>query len=138
MSASVHPLPTAPQPAAVEPDRGEWGALRAELHDRCADHDLAALWAEISAAERRMLMASAHLPQRDPRTAVEELPKPSRDAIRAAVYRMSHHAERLRGGLAGHREHPSRELASHARQALAEGNIDAALHWLAIIERGVA
>lgn len=138
MSASVHPLPTAQYPHVLEHDRGEWGALRAELHGRCADHDLAALWAELNPAERRMLMASAHLPQRDPRTSVEELPKSSRNAIRAAVYRMSQHAERLRGGLTGERAHPSRELAGHARQALAEGNTEAALHWLAIIERGVA
>ncbi|MBB3141244.1 hypothetical protein [Halomonas organivorans] len=138
MSANVHPLPSAQPRPAVEHDRGDWGALRAELHSRCADEDLATLWAELEPGERRTLMASARLPQRDPRVGIHELPKPSREALRAAVHRMSQYASRLRDNLGGHRPHPSRELASHARQALAEGNTEAALHWLAIIERGVA
>ncbi|WP_046079973.1 hypothetical protein [Halomonas sp. HG01] len=139
MPSNVSQLPvTHRQTPAVEPDRGEWGALRAELHDRCNDQDLATKWIELNAAERRMLMASANLPQRDPRTPIQEMPKASREAIRAALHRMSRHASDLIDDMSGHRPHPSRELATHARQALAEGNTEAALHWLAIIERGVA
>ncbi|SDK70458.1 hypothetical protein [Billgrantia gudaonensis] len=139
MSAQVHPLPTPHrQPPAVEPDRGEWGALRAELHGRCADRDLAALWAELAPGERRTLLASAKLDTRDARLPIERMPQFSRNAIRAAIHRMSQYANRLRAELEGHKPHPSRELAGHARQALAEGNTEAALHWLAIIERGVA
>lgn len=139
MPAQVHQLPTPHrQTPAVEPDRGEWGALRAELRSRCADHDLAELWAEMPSSDRRMVMASAQLAERDPRLAIHDLPKPSREALRAAIHRMSQYASRLRDNLGGHRPHPSRDLAAHARQALAEGNTEAALHWLAIIERGVA
>lgn len=137
--SNVSPFPTPqPQTPPVEQDRGDWGALRAELHSRCADQDLAAKWAELNAAERRMLMASANLLQRDPRTPIQEMPKASRDAIRAALHRMSRHASDLIDDMNGRRPHPSRDLASHARQAIAEGNTEAALHWLAIIERGVA
>lgn len=140
MPASVHQLPTPSTPPVVQPDRGEWGALRAELHGRSKDQDLAALWREMTAGERRTLLASASVPraERDPRQAIEDMPKSSRAAIRAAIHRMSQYAGRLRDSLAGERPHPSRELASHARQALAEGNTEAALHWLALIERGVA
>ncbi|MFM9270002.1 hypothetical protein ACJ7V3_07040 [Halomonas elongata] len=140
MSADVRPFPAParPQPAPVQQDRGEWGALRAELHNRCADQDLAALWVEMPASDRRMVMASAQLVERDPRLGIHDLPKSARDALRAAIHRMSQYAGQLRDGLNGHRPHPSRELASHARQALEEGNTEAARHWLAIIERGVA
>ncbi|QFT84463.1 hypothetical protein FIU88_05650 [Halomonas sp. THAF12] len=139
MPSNVSHLPvTHRQTPAVEPDRGEWGALRAELHDRCNDQDLATLWAELAAGERRALMASARLVERDPRLAIHDLPKPSRDALRAAIHRMSQYAAQLRDSMNGHRPHKSRELAAHARQALADGNTEAALHWLAIIERGVA
>ncbi|GEK74206.1 MULTISPECIES: hypothetical protein [Halomonas] len=138
MPAQIHTLPTPHrQTPTVEPDRGDWGALRAELHSRCADQDLATLWAELVAGERRALLASARLVERDPRLAIHDLPKASRDALRAAIHRMSQYAGQLRDGLNGHRPHKSRELAAHARQALAEGNTEAALHWLAIIERGV-
>ena len=51
---------------------------------------------------------------------------------------MSQYGRRLRERLEGDRPHPSRELASHARQALAKGDTEAAEHWLALIERGVA
>lgn len=135
---SVHPLPTPRRAPVVQPDRGEWGALRAELHRRCADHDLAELWAELGTGERRTLLASARLDTRDSLAAIEHMPQFNRDAIRAAIRRMSQYASRLRGQLDGDQPHPSRELAGHARHALAEGNIEAALHWLGLIERGVA
>lgn len=138
MSATVHQLPAIQAPAPVEADRGEWGALRAELHSRCADEDLAALWEGLKTGERRALLASARLDTREARTALERFTKFERDAIRAAVHRMSHYASQLRDRLAGERPHPSRELAAHARQALEEGNHKAALHWLGLIERGVA
>ncbi|RCV89698.1 hypothetical protein [Billgrantia montanilacus] len=138
MSAQVHQLPTTHQPPAVQPDRGDWGALRAELHDRCADRDLAALWSELATGERKALLASAKIDPRECLTALEQMPKFNRDSIRAAVHRMSQYAARLRDRLEGDKPHPSRELAAHARQAIAEGNTKAALHWLGLIERGVA
>lgn len=137
MSASVHPLPSAATPR-IQRDRGDWGALRAELRDRCADRDLAELWAELATGERRTLLASARLDTRDATRGIDAMPRHSRDAIRAAIHRMSAYAARLRDRLEGDRPHPSRDLAAHARAALAEGNIEAAQHWLAIIERGVA
>ena len=69
---------------------------------------------------------------------IEDMAKADRDAIRAAIHRMSQYGRRLRERLEGDRPHPSRELASHARQALAKGDTEAAEHWLALIERGVA
>lgn len=138
MNTNVHRLPTPMPLPSVQPDRGEWGALRAELHSRCADQDLAELWAELGTGERRTLLASAKLDTRDSLTTIEHMPQFNRDAIRAAIHRMSQYASRLRGKLAGDKPHPSRELASHARQALAEGNTEAALHWLGLIEQGVA
>lgn len=140
MSASVHQLPTRHQPTAepVSHDRAGFGALRAELHSRCADSDLAQLWSELAIAERRTLLASAHLDKRLSLDAIASMSKGQRHAIRAAIQRMSQYAERLRVRLAGDKPHPSRELASHARQALAEGNTKAAMHWLSLIERGVA
>lgn len=128
---------TAPSP--VEPDgRAGWGALRAELHDRCEDRDLAELWAEMETAERRAVLASSRGDAGDARRAIESMPQASRDAIRSAIHRMSGYGQRLRDRLEGNRPHPSRELAAHARAALTEGNTRAALHWLTLIERGVA
>ncbi|MBY5969893.1 hypothetical protein [Halomonas denitrificans] len=139
MSASVHPLPTSRQPSPVAPNRGDWGALRAELHQRCADHDLVVLWDELTHPERKALMASANFPhrERDSRRHVADMPKASRDAIRAAIHRMSRYASQLRDRLQGERPHPSQELASHAREALTDGDIKAAMHWVSMIERGV-
>ncbi|SOC56431.1 hypothetical protein SAMN05421509_10737 [Chromohalobacter canadensis] len=140
MSASVHQLPTrhAQGTPLVESDgRAGWGALRAELHDRCEDRDLAALWDEMETAERRAVLASARGDADDARRAIESMPSATRRAIRSAIHRMSGYGKRLRDRLEGDRPHPSRELASHARAALAEGNTNAALHWLALIERGV-
>src|SRR5690554_1469618 len=118
-TASIHPLPTITRPPAVQPDRGEWGAIRAELHSRCADTDLGSLWAELGTGERRTLLASAKL-RHDPRTAIADMPRHSRNAIRASIHRMSGYAKQLRHRLEGDRPHPSRELAEHARLALAE------------------
>ncbi|WP_043515254.1 hypothetical protein, partial [Halomonas sp. BC04] len=84
------------------------------------------------------LLASAKIDPREARTPLEQMPRHNRDCIRAAVHRMSQYAGRLRDRLEGDKPHPSRELAAHARQALAEGNTKAALHWLGLIERGVA
>ncbi|MBZ9576754.1 hypothetical protein [Modicisalibacter sp. MOD 31.J] len=137
--ASIHHLPTPSHASpAVEPDRGEWGALRAELHARAEDRDLAALWADLAIDERRVILGSARLDRAAAVRPLDEMAKPDRDAIRAAIVRMSGYARRLRERLEGERPHPSRDLAAHARQALAEGNTEAALHWLSLIERGVA
>ncbi|SFU79687.1 hypothetical protein [Halomonas korlensis] len=138
MSASVHQLPTPSQPPAVQRDRADFGALRAELHQRCADHDLAELWSSLATGERKALLASAKLSPREALTPIEQMAKFNREAIRGAIQRMSQYANRLRRQLEGDKPHPSRELASLARQALAEGDTRAAQHWLALIEKGVA
>ncbi len=138
MPASIHTLPTPKAQPAIERDRGDWGALRAELHSRCADQDLAELWSELGIGERKAVLASARMEPGDALISIEDMAKADRDAIRAAIHRMSQYGRRLRERLEGDRPHPSRELASHARQALAKGDTEAAEHWLALIERGVA
>lgn len=139
MPASIHPLPTSSARPLIQPDRGEWGALRAALHQRCVDQDLAELWTDLPHPDRRALMASAgfHHLDRDTRQSVETMTRHNREALRNAIHRMSQYASRLRDRLQGKRQHPSSELAGHALQALDEGNIEVARHWLAIIERGV-
>lgn len=138
MSAQVHQLPTkySHQPI-VQPDRGEWGALRAELHERCNDQDLAALWSEMNGAERRAVLASARLTASAALTSIEAMPQPSRDAIRSAIHRMSSYGQRLRDRLKT-AEPTSCQLARNARQALLDKDLQAALHWLNLIEQGVA
>ncbi|WP_416139045.1 hypothetical protein ACM26W_01160 [Halomonas sp. HK25] len=138
LSANVHQLPIAHQPPAVQQDRADFGALRAELHSRCADHDLADLWASLANGERKALLASAKLSPRESITPIEQMPRYNREAIRGAIQRMSQYANRLRRQLEGDKPHPSRELASLARQALADGDTRAAQHWLGLIEKGVA
>ncbi len=73
------PQSTTPTPrrhlALVEPDaRAGWGALRAELHARCADEDLAELWAGLKLAERKALAASAGLEARDALRGIADMP----------------------------------------------------------------
>lgn len=126
------------QSTAITHDRAGFGALRAELHDRAADLDLAELWEDLRRAERRAVLQSAGLVDVETTQHVGLLSKADRDAIRGAIHRMSGYASRLRDRMKGEREHPSRELAAHARQAIAEGNQKAALHWLGLIEKGVA
>ncbi|MCZ0930324.1 hypothetical protein L0636_07790 [Halomonas janggokensis] len=134
--SNVTPLPAPAQAPAVQPDRAGFGDLRAELHRRADDLDLVELWAELPHAERRVLLKSADL-KNDTTQQISQLNKAERDALRGAIHRMSGYASRLKGTLNGHRPHPSAELASHAREALAEGNTKAALHWLSLIEKGV-
>lgn len=114
--------------------RAGFGALRAELHARCADEDLAALWADLSMPERKAVIASARMEPRDATLSVERMHQHDRNSIRAAIGRMSRYATRLGDQLKG--ESPSRELAANARRALAEGDTVAALHWLSLIEAG--
>lgn len=121
----------------IQPGRSGFGELRAELHSRVADQDLVAVWAELPFAERRLVLKSAGL-ETDATQQISQLNKPERDAVRAAIHRMSSYATGLKDQLRNRTQHPSCELASHARQALAEGNIKAALHWLSLIEKGVA
>jgi len=118
-------------------DRAGFGALRAELHARCADEDLATLWSELGTNERKAVLASAQMEPRDALRGIGQMSKTERDAIRAAIGRMSRYAQRLRDRLTGLHQHPSRELAANARRALAAGDTDGALHWLGLIERGV-
>ncbi|WP_447045315.1 hypothetical protein [Vreelandella sp. H-I2] len=135
--ANVTPLPARQAPPRVQTDRAGFGELRAELHKRSDDLDLVELWAELPHKERRLLLKSADLLQ-DSTLQIGQLNKPERESLRGAIHRMSDYANRLKGRLHGERQHPSRELASHARQALAENNTKAALHWLNLIEKGVA
>ncbi|UYF99362.1 hypothetical protein [Halomonas sp. GD1P12] len=128
---------TLPLPARLQPDRAGFGELRAELHGRAGDQDLIDVWANLPYAERRLVLKSAGLKE-DATQHISAFAKPARDAIRAAIHRMSDYASGLKDQLRNRTQHPSAELASHARQALAEGNTKAALHWLALIEKGVA
>ena len=133
---NVTPLPTRQAPR-VQTDRAGFGELRAELHNRAADQDLVDVWAELPYAERRLVLKSAGL-QVDATQQISHLTKPERAAVRAAIHRMSEYASGLRDQLRNRTQHPSCELASHARVALEEGNTKAAMHWLNLIEKGVA
>lgn len=135
--ANVTPLPTRNAPPRVQPDRAGFGELRAELHNRVADQDLVDVWANLPHAERRLVLKSAGLKE-DATQQISQMAKPERNAVRAAIHRMSDYASGLKDQLRNRSQHPSCELASHARQALAEGNTKAALHWLSLIEKGVA
>ncbi|AZM95124.1 hypothetical protein [Vreelandella venusta] len=134
---NVTPLPSRQAPPRVQTDRAGFGKLRAELHSRVADQDLVNVWADLNYPERRLVLKSAGL-QVDATQQISQLSKPERDAVRSAIHRMSNYATGLRDQLRNRAQHPSCELASHARQALAEGNTKAALHWLNLIEKGVA
>ncbi|WP_110690991.1 hypothetical protein [Salinicola endophyticus] len=132
-------LSAQPPAADVQPDgRAGFGALRAELHARCADEDLAALWAGLKLGERKAIVASAGLHPRDAEAAIAALDRFERRAIRAAIGRMSRYAQALHASLRGQRSapHPSRALATNARRALDRGDIPGARHWLGLIERG--
>lgn len=135
--SNVTPLPARQSAPAVQPDRAGFGALKAELHSRAADQDLIEVWAELPYPERRFVLKSAGL-KADATQQISQLAKPERSAVRAAIHRMSEYATGLRDQMRNRDHHPSCELASRARQAIAEGNTKAALHWLSIIERGVA
>ncbi|MFS8173317.1 hypothetical protein [Vreelandella titanicae] len=135
--ANVTPLPIRKAPPRVHSDRAGFGELRAELHSRAADQDLISVWADLPFPERRFVLKSAGLTA-DATQQINQLAKPERAAVRAAIHRMSDYASGLKDQLRNRAQHPSRELASHARQALAEGNTKAALHWLSLIEKGVA
>jgi|GEM_PF-921684 len=115
--------------------RAGFGALRAELHARCEDEDLATLWRELMTNERKTLLASAQMEPRDALRSIGEMSKVERNAIRAAIGRMSQYALRLRDRLET-AERPSRQMARQARQALIDGDRQAALHWLNLIEQG--
>ncbi|QHD49132.1 hypothetical protein [Vreelandella aquamarina] len=132
---NVTPLPVRQTPR-VQQDRAGFGALRAELHQRASDQDLVVVWSDLPFAERRLVLKSAGVAV-DATLAISQLDKTERTAVRAAIHRMSEYASGLKDQLRN-RKHPSAELASHARQAIAEGNTKAALHWLSLIEKGVA
>lgn len=137
MAAATQPLPTEAKRhlSVVQPDgRAGFGALRAELHARCADRDLAELWADMPTNERKTVLASAQMQARDALRGIGEMNRAERDAIRAAIGRMSRYAQRLGERLKG--ESPNRELAANARRALAQGDTKAALHWIDLIEAG--
>lgn len=122
----------------VQPDgRAGFGALRAELHARTEDKDLAELWAGLKLAERKAVAASAGMEPKDALRSIESMGKHDRDAIRAAIGRMSRYAQQLNGRLGTPRKaHPSRALAAMARRALDAGDSRGAKHWLELIERG--
>ncbi|QEL12258.1 hypothetical protein [Kushneria phosphatilytica] len=136
--------------------RDEFLAVRAELHRRTEDLDLIELWDELQPAERQLVLRSAaqHLvPLRplneidpDERTAdrivadlthcpMEWMRPQAREAIRAAIHRMSTYANRLRDRMEPEGPHPSQTLAASARHALAQGDTAAAMHYLQLIEQ---
>lgn len=150
--ASVHAL--RPEAETVDPRAG-FLAVRDELHRRTEDRDLIEVWAQMQPGERATVLRSAAqklVPlrpvneiepgQRTPeriardlaRTPMDEMDKSTRAAIRAAIHRMSVYASRLRDG-ARREAHPSQALAASARQAIAEGDTAAALHYLNLIEQ---
>ncbi|WP_251978590.1 hypothetical protein [Salinicola avicenniae] len=137
MAAAPQTVTTQPRRhlALVEPDsRAGFGALRAELHARCADEDLAELWADMLTNERKAVLASAQMTPGDALRGIDEMSRTERDAIRAAIGRMSRYAQRLGERLKS--ESPTLELAANARRAIGAGDTQAALHWLGLIERG--
>ncbi|MCM2131435.1 hypothetical protein [Larsenimonas rhizosphaerae] len=135
--------------------RAGFMALRDELHRRTADLDLIELWASLQPGEHAVLLRSAGerlvpnrplneipLDQRTPEaiaagllhTPMERMTPVTRQAIRAAIHRMSTYANRLKDMLETPRPHPSQALAASARTALAEGDTEAVRHFLHLIE----
>ncbi|OLO05086.1 hypothetical protein [Salinicola socius] len=138
MAAATHAVTAEKQRhlSVVQPDgRAGFGALRAELHARTEDKDLAELWADLKLAERKAVAGSAGMEAKDALRSIESLGKHDRDAIRAAIGRMSRYAQRLRQQLETSAQ-PSCQMARNARQALLEDDRQAALHWLNLIEQG--
>lgn len=147
--ASVHAI----RPDVVDP-RAEFLVVRDELRRRTENRDLAEVWADMQPGERAVVLRSAaqHLvplrpineidpDERTPdriadnlaRTPIEWMTPRAREAIRSTIHRMSAYASRLRDGMRS-ASHPSQALAASARQALAQGDIAAAQHYLALIE----
>lgn len=148
--ASVHAI----RPDTVDP-RTEFLVVRDELRRRTENRDLAEVWADMQPAERAVVLRSAaqHLVplrpinkidanERTPdriadnltRTPIEWMTPKAREAIRAAIHRMSSYASRLRDGLRSE-SHPSQALAASARLAIENGDIAAAQHYLKLIEQ---
>ncbi|OLO03307.1 hypothetical protein [Salinicola socius] len=138
MTATQSVTPSKAHLSVVQPDgRAGFGALRAELHARSADQDLMVLWSELKTPERKAVLASAGMEPRDALRSIEQMSQHDRDAIRAAIGRMSRYAQQLGSRLGTERHaHPSRDLAANARRALDAGRMREALHWLDLIERG--
>lgn len=137
MTATQH-VTTKRHLSVVQPDgRAGFGELRAELHARSADRDLVALWSHLKYAERRAVIASAGMAPQDTTRDIGRMSQTERNAIRAAIGRMSRYAQNLNEQLGTERrEHPSRALAAMARRALDAGDHAGAAHWLSLIERG--
>ena len=133
-----------PHHATIFPDnritdaRAAFVELRTELRQRTRDDDLIALWGELSASEHRMLIASASLPRSTTLVAIEQQPHQVRDAIRAAIRRMSEYADRLGDRLDAEKTNVNVELARWARQSIELGDLNAAMHWVYMIEKGAA
>ncbi|WP_445620630.1 hypothetical protein ACUN8C_01595 [Kushneria sp. Sum13] len=148
--ASVHAI----RPVEQLDPRASFLAVRDELRRRTENRDLAEVWAAMQPGERAVVLRSAaqtlvpnrpinEIPpnERTPeaiannltRTPIEWMTPKTREAIRSAIHRMSAYASRLRDGMRP-ASHPSQTLAASARQALAQGDIAAAQHYLALIE----
>ncbi|WP_438767953.1 hypothetical protein [Kushneria sp. TE3] len=149
--ASVHAIRPAEQ---IDPRAG-FLAARDELRRRTENRDLAEVWTDMQPAERAVVLRSAaqHLVPTRPlneipanertpdaiannltHTPIEWMTPKAREAIRAAIHRMSSYASRLRDGLRPE-SHPSQALAASARQAIEAGDIAAAQHYLKLIEQ---
>lgn len=134
---NTSPAVANPSSQVVTHDRAGFGHVMAQLNERAQDLDLVKLWDELPFPDRRLLLKSAGLENDPSRAALDALNATERAAVRAAIHRMSGYATALQDRLTGTRPHPSIELASHARKALADGDSEEALHWLSLIERGV-
>ncbi|WP_198655841.1 hypothetical protein, partial [Salinicola sp. CR57] len=98
-------------PVVQSDGRAGFGELRAELHARSADRDLVALWSRLKYAERRAVIASAGMASQDATRDIGRMSQTERNAIRAAIGRMSRYAQTLNDQLGTDRhDHPSRAL----------------------------
>lgn len=122
--------------SVITEDRAGFAALRAELHERSADLDLIELWADLRRTERRAVLQSAQLDE-SAALQIEQMSQTERAAVRAAIYRMSQYAGRLRDRLTGGQS-ATAGMAANAAAALSAGDSAEALHWLNMIQKEAA
>lgn len=118
-------------------------ALRAELHARCEDHDLADVWEAMERNERRTVLRSASLiTTSDSKGNIDDLmtmplldmSRETRSAIRSAITRMSSFASRLIDGCQKHSAPRHASLAVLAQAAIIQGKPAVAARLLRWIE----
>lgn len=122
--------------SVITEDRAGFAALRAELHERSADLDLIELWADLRRSERCAVLKSAQLDE-SATLKIGQMSQTERDAVRAAIHRMSRYAGRLKDRLTGGQS-AAAGMAANAAAALSAGNQAEALHWLSMIQKEAA